>query len=87
MKNRSRVIPSPGPPEVGGIVGGDVYGSQHHEDGTTITTGDVLEVRPGQIVTRHHETTVVYDLGKSMWEDEAVKKAYESDPVVRRTLG
>lgn len=69
MRDRSRVVPATDKPRVGDIVGGDVYGSKRHADGTTITTGDVVEVRaqPYSVVTRHHDSTEVYELGKWMW--------------------
>lgn len=86
MRNRSRLIPAPGQPSVGDIVGGDVYGSPNHKDGTTITTGDVVEVLPGKVVTKSHGSTETYDLGSWIWDDPDMKEAYK-DPEVRKVTG
>lgn len=86
MKGKSRVIPSPGMPQVGDIVGGDVYGSPNHKDGSTITTGDIVEVREKQVVTKSHGSTETYDLGKWVWDDPEMKKAYENESV-RKVVG
>lgn len=67
MRDKSRVIPTPGKLSVGDIVGGDVYGSPKRPDGTTITTGDIVEIRDGAVVTKSNGGTEVYELGESLW--------------------
>lgn len=88
MKGKSRVVPSPRQPEVGDIVGGDVFGSQNHDDGKTITTGDVIEVRPSAVVTKSNKNeggTETYELGAWMWDDPAAKKSL-GDPLIARVF-
>ncbi len=86
MRGKSRVIPSPRHPEVGDLVGGDVFGSQNHEDGKTITTGDVIEVRPGAVVTKSSKSESgreTYELGAWMWDDPAARKSLENPLIAR----
>lgn len=87
MKDRSKVVPTPGPPEVGCIVGGDVYGSARHSDGTTITTGEVLEVFPDKVVTRSHGESEIYVLGKSIWQNPDIDRMYRTSTHIREALG
>lgn len=85
MKDKSRVIPSPGQPQVGDIVGGDVYGSTKHKDGSTITTGDVVEVHAGRVVTKSGVGTETYELGKWVWDEPSARKALD-DPITREVF-
>lgn len=88
MRGKSRVVPSPSHPKVGDLVGGDVFGSSSHDDGKTITTGDVLEVRPGAVVTKSNKNvggTETYELGAWLWDDPAARKSL-GDPLVARVF-
>ena len=82
MKDKSRVVPTPRLPKPGDLVGGDVYGSSRHKDGTTITTGDVVEVHPGRVVTKSGGGTETYELGKWVWDEPSARKALD-DPITR----
>lgn len=88
MRGKSRVIPSPRHPEVGDLVGGDVFGSKNHDDGKTITTGDVVEVRPGAVVTKSNKNeggTEIYELGAWLWDDPSARKSL-GDPLIARVF-
>lgn len=70
MRGKSRVVPEPGEIIVGCSVGGEVYGHPTREDGTTMTTGTVIEIIDSKTIKTfsHNENGYsIYTLGRKMF--------------------